>query len=87
MTILSKAIYRFSAVSTKLPMEFFTKLEQKLLKFVWRQKRLWTAKAILRKKNRAECKQAPLLQTYYKTMVINQYGTGTKTEIQIDATG
>ena len=29
MTILSKAIYRFSATSTKLSMAFFTELKQK----------------------------------------------------------
>ena len=71
MSMLTKLIYRFNAMHTKIPMEFLTEIV-KICKILKNHKKLWIAKGILRKKKKDISIPPPDFKLYYKTITIKK---------------
>ena len=69
MTILPKAIYRFNVIAIKLPMAFFTDLDQKDLKICMETQKTPNSQSNL-KKNGAGRIRLPAFRLNYEDIVI-----------------
>ena len=69
MTILPKAIYRFNAISVKLPMTYFHRIRTKIFT-ICLETQFWITKAILKGEKEAGGVRPPDFRLYYKATVI-----------------
>ena len=70
MSVLPKAIYTFKAIPIKIPIMYFSELEQIFQKFLWNYKRPHIATVTLRKKNKLIRIILPIIKMYCEVIEI-----------------
>ncbi|XP_049745600.1 lysosomal Pro-X carboxypeptidase isoform X4 [Elephas maximus indicus] len=70
MSILPKAIYTYNAFLIQIPMTFLYVLEKQITNFIWKGKKPWISKALLKQKKKVGGLTLPDFRTYHTATVV-----------------